>query len=161
MNPIHTVHSAAAYAPVYTFEPMVLLWLALLFLVIGGTLLVAGWARARHHTSWSEQTGRRPVLRLLEDTRLQRRLGAGVLAAALLAGVGSFTFHQFADRNLRENIMAKYDVVAVEEISGRGDGFTADLHWADGTVDRGELIHLATDDEPYLGAFRVDVEEQG
>lgn len=160
MNPIHTVHSAAAYAPVCTFEPPAMLWLALLLLVIGGTLLFDGLRRARRHTSWSEETGRRPAMRLLEDTRLQRRLGAGALAAALaFAGLGLLV-QEKADRNLRDNIMAKYDVVAVEEISGRGDGFVADLHWADGTVDRGELIHLAAGDEPFVGAFEVELEEQ-
>ncbi|GEM_PF-5066219 len=32
-----------------------------------------------------------------------------------------------ADRNLRENILAKCVVVAVEEISGHGDGFRVEL----------------------------------
>lgn len=66
-------------------------------------------------------------MRLLEDTRLQRRLGAGALAAAVaVAGLG-LLLQERVDRNLRENIMAKYDVVAVEEISGHGDGFRVEL----------------------------------
>lgn len=108
-NPIHTVHSAA-YAPVHTYEPMVLVWVALLLLVVGRSTPVR----------------RCPAL----------PLSPGMVRSAPAAARS----------------------VPSSRTSACGDGFRADIHWADGTVDRGETVHVTVDGEPFIGAFRVEVE---
>ena len=88
---------------------------------------------------------------VLDNTRLQRRVGAVVLAvAAVLAGVGVWT-HLAGLDTLRQNLTAKYGYTSIERIRQSGTGFIIDLTQPDGTVLRDEMVLVDPSGEPFVG----------
>ena len=88
---------------------------------------------------------------VLDNTRLQRRVGAVMLAvAAVLAGVGVWT-HLAGLDTLRQNLTAKYGYTSIERIRQSGTGFIIDLTQPDGTVLRDEMVLVDPSGEPFVG----------
>ncbi|MCT2325128.1 hypothetical protein M3700_05440 [Micrococcus luteus] len=88
---------------------------------------------------------------VLDNTRLQRRVGAVMLAvAAVLASVGVGT-HLAGLDTLRQNLTAKYGYTSIERIRQSGTGFIIDLTQPDGTVLRDEMVLVDPSGEPFVG----------
>lgn len=139
------------YVPVDLTTPWLAYWGALLCAVVGGTLLALGIRRSRRHRAQAAQAGRHAEVRVLEDARLQRRLGAAVLVAAVLAvGVGAWR-HVEGLHAFEANVHAKYGVDHVERVRQSGSGLTADLVHPDGTVERDVYVALDPTGEPFHG----------
>ena len=69
-----------AFERVDLTTPWLAYWAALLALVIGAALLAAGIWRERRHRRHAAAHGRNTEVDVLDNTRLQRRVGAVVLA---------------------------------------------------------------------------------
>ena len=103
--------------------------------------------RQRH----ADEHGRNTEVDVLDNTRLQRRVGAVMLAvAAVLASVGVGT-HLAGLDTLRQNLTAKYGYTSIERIRQSGTGFIIDLTQPDGTVLRDEMVLIDPSGEPFVG----------
>lgn len=145
-------HNAVmTFVPVNLFTPWLVYWVAAVLVVIGATLVVAGVWRARRHRAFALSTGRNQDIRLLTDTRTQRRLGVGALVVAvLLIGVGVWQ-HLDGLAAFRSNLETKYGYTQIERIRQSGSGFVADLTLPDGTVLKDEMVLLDPTGEPFVG----------
>lgn len=144
-------NGAMDFSRVDLWTPWILYWTAAVAAVAGVALVVAGAWRAHRHRRFAASTGRNQDVRLLRDTRTQRRVGMGFLAVTgLLLGLGVW-LHLSGLAGLRENLVRKYGYTAVEGIRQSGSGFTADLTTADGTVLEDELVLLEPTGEPLVG----------
>jgi len=139
------------FANVDLVTPWVLYWLASLAFVVGGTLVVVGLWRARRHRRFAAAHGRNTDVGLLEDTRVQRGVGAVALTAAVGLGVTGAVLHVQGLDALRGNLEAKYGYPSVDRIRQSGPGFVADLTQADGRVLRDEMVLLESSGEPVVG----------
>lgn len=139
------------YIPVDLTTPWLVYWGALVLVVVGGTLLALGIGRGRRHRAEAARAGRHAEVRVLEDARLQRRLGAAVLVAGLVAvGVGAWR-HVEGLHAFEANVRTKYGVDHVERVRQSGSGLTADLVHPDGTVERDVYLALDPTGEPFHG----------
>lgn len=152
-----------SFAPVDLTAPWLAYWVAALALVVGAILLVAGIWRARRHRRHAAAHGRNTEVDVLENTRLQRRVGAGALVvAAVVTAVGGW-MHVTGLDALRENLTVKYGYTSIERIRQSGSGFIADLTRPDGTVLRDEMVLVDPGGEPFVGddIFTGPVEKYG
>lgn len=140
-----------AFERVDLTTPWLAYWAALLALVIGAALLAAGIWRERRHRRHAAAHGRNTEVDVLDNTRLQRRVGVvGLVVAVVLAGVGVWTHLAGLDA-LRQNLTAKYGYTDVERIRQSGTGFIIDLTQPDGTVLEDEMVLVDPSGEPFIG----------
>lgn len=143
------------FAPVDLQTPWLLYWAAAVAAVVGGFLALAGRWRERDHRRRQAAAGSHVVMRVLENTRLQRRVGYGALVLALAVAVWGAVAHVQGIDALRGNVRQKYGA-EVEDVRQSGSGVTVDLVHPDGTREEDQYMAVEQDGEPVYGAELVE-----
>lgn len=132
--------------------PWIGLWVGLVCGAIALTLVLVAVVRVRRHRAHAVRDGRNQDPNLLHDVTLQRRVGYGFAAVAVVGAAAGAVLYVQDRAAFEHNVRAKYpQVVELEDVQQTGTSYTADLRWADGTAVQDELIVVEPDGEPFLG----------
>jgi hypothetical protein len=139
------------YEPIDLQTPLVAQWTGILLVVVGLAVIAHGmWRRKRYQGHLDDEDSRYAGPDRVKDSFREILAGAGVF----IIGAGAIAYSVFGEqswqRNVQDNVAAKYGVESVEPKQWRGNALEADVTMPDGTVHHDVLIVFEGSGEPQI-----------